>query len=70
MLLFRAEENITEWSRIQKMPRGQLLTLDQVWELSRSWYADRLSTDYAGRTADQVERIFRGVGLSNSFWQL
>jgi hypothetical protein len=70
MLLFRSEENVGVWCQAQQMPLGQRLTLDQVWALSQSWYADRLSPAYAGRTLDQVEEIFQSVGLTDSFWYL
>jgi hypothetical protein len=68
MLLFRSEENIAAWCQQQQMPQGQILTLEQVWQLSQRWYADRLSPDFAGRSAEQVEAIFQEVGLSGPFW--
>jgi hypothetical protein len=69
MLLFRSEENIAAWCQQQQLPQGQILTLDHVWQLSQRWYVDRLSPDFAGRTAEQVEAIFQAAGLSNSFWR-
>ena len=69
MLLFRSEENINAWCQQQQMPLGQILSLEQVWQLSRCWYADRLSPDFAGRSVEQVETIFQKVGLSGSFWR-
>lgn len=70
MLLFRSEENIAAWCQQQKMPQGQVLTLDQVWQLSQRWYGDRLSPDFAGRSAEQVEAILHEVELTDSFWRL
>jgi hypothetical protein len=70
MLLFRSEENIAAWCQQQQMPLGQVLTLDQVWQLAQRWYGNRLSPDFAGRTGEQVEAIFNEVGLTNSFWHL
>ena len=34
-------------------------TIDQVWELSKLWYHNRLSIDYHGRTIEQAEEIFK-----------
>ncbi|MCA9947183.1 MAG: hypothetical protein KC449_27075 [Anaerolineales bacterium] len=70
MLLFRSEENIEAWCLRRKMPFGQVLTLPQVWHLSQLWYADRLSPQFNGRSAAEVESIFHQVGLSSSFWRL
>ncbi len=70
MLLFRSEKKIEGWRQAEKMPGGQVLTLEQVWALSQRWYSDRLSPDYAGRSIDQVAEIFRDVGLRDRFWHL
>lgn len=70
MLLFRSEENITAWCRQQQMPLGQILSLEQVWQLSQRWYADRLSQQFKGRSAAEIKSIFQRVGLTNSFWHL
>ena len=40
------------------------------WELSKAWYDNRLSEDYRGRTAAQVQEIFRRFGLTSAFWAL
>ncbi len=69
MLLFRAEENVEAWCQQQQMPLGQILSLEQVWQLSQRWYANRLSPDFVGRSVEQVEAIFQKVGLSGSFWR-
>ena len=50
------------------MPGGEMLSPQQVWELSRVWYHDRLSPDYRGRTVAQVEAIFRALSLTSGFW--
>lgn len=70
MLLFRSEENIAKWCQAEQMPRGEILNLEQVWQLSKLWYSNRLLLEYAGRSAQEVNAIFDHVGLSGSFWQL
>ncbi len=70
MLLFRSEESINDWCHTHQMPRGQSLTLDEVWTLSQQWYGNRLDLEYTSRTAEQVVEIFKSVGLSSTFWQL
>ena len=68
MLLFRSEEQVRLWcGRIGVQP-GAILSPEQIWELSKLWYHDRLSVEYHGRTAAQAEEIFRQAGLASSFW--
>jgi len=68
MLLFRSEEWIDKWCNRNKMKRGEVLTADQVWELSKLWYQDRLSVGYHGRSGQQIADIFHQAGLTSPFW--
>ena len=68
MLLFQSEEWINVWCQRNNLKRGEVLTIQQVWELSKLWYQDRLSLDYHGRSLEQAEEIFRQVGLTSAFW--
>ena len=70
MLLFQSEEWIDRWCKQKDLERGEVLTINQVWELSKLWYQDRLSLEYHGRSAEQVAEIFRQVGLTSKFWYI
>jgi hypothetical protein len=70
MLLFRSEEWIDRWCKRNHLERGEVLTIQQVWELSKLWYANRLSPDYHGRSVEQVGEIFRQSGLKSDFWYI
>lgn len=70
MLLFRSEGNIAQWCQANQMPRGEILSLQRVWEVSKLWYSNRLQLEYAGHSTQEVDAIFNRVGLSGSFWQL
>jgi hypothetical protein len=70
MLLFRSEEWIDKWCNRNNLERGEVLTINQVWELSQLWYHDRLSMEYHGRTVEQAEEIFKQVGLTLAFWHV
>ena len=69
MLFFRSEENLALWLESKKVPRGAVLSVDQVWELSQRWYHNRLSLDYHGRSMEQVQQIFAELGLTSEFWK-
>ena len=70
MLLFRSEEWIERWCNKNNLARGEVLSLAQVWELSKLWYHDRLSPNYHGRTVEQAEEIFKQAGLMSEFWYI
>jgi hypothetical protein len=52
-----------------KMTVGKLLTFEQVWELSKLWYRDRLSPEFKGRTIEEAHQIFEQLGLRTQFWR-
>ena len=68
MLLFQSEEWIEKWCQHNNLARGEVLTLHQVWELSKLWYHNRLSLEYHGRSMEQVRDIFKQAVLTSSFW--
>jgi hypothetical protein len=70
MLLFRSEAWIDKWCKRNQLQRGEILTINQGWELSKLWYHNRMSVEYHGRSAEQAEEIFRQVGLISEFWYI
>ncbi len=70
MLLFRSEEHVETWHRSRGIPTGATLTLEQQWELARSWYGDRMSPEWRRRTPEEAEAVFAGLGLTGDFWRL
>lgn len=69
MLFFRSEEMLENWLVSNHAQRGAVLSISIVWELSQRWYHNRMSVDYHGRTVEQVQEIFKEVGLISRFWQ-
>jgi hypothetical protein len=68
MLLFQSGEWIDVWCERNNLERGEVLSVAQVWDLSKLWYQDRLSVDYHGRSLEQVAEIFKQAGLTSTFW--
>ena len=68
MLLFRSEEWIEKWCQRNNLTRGEVLTIHQVWELTKLWYHNRMSMEYHGRSTEQVAEIFKKAGLKSEFW--
>ena len=49
-------------------PLRPLVTLEQLWELSRRWYSTRLQPDSRRPQPAEMRRIFESVGLVGEFW--
>lgn len=68
MLFFRSEEWVDKWCKRNNLERGEMLSIQQVWELSKLWYGNRMSLEYHGRSMEQVAEVFRQAGLMAKFW--
>jgi Alkylmercury lyase len=70
MLLFRSEDWVDKWCKRNNLERGEMLSIQQVWELSKLWYGNRMSVEYHGRSMEQVADVFKQAGLKSKFWYL
>ena len=68
MLFFRSEEALNKWLASRNAARGAVFSIPQLWELSQLWYHNRMSTEYHGRSMEEVQKIFKAAGLTSSFW--
>ncbi|MBN8581417.1 MAG: hypothetical protein J0L96_12160 [Anaerolineae bacterium] len=68
MLLFRSEEWVDKWCKRNNLERGEMLSIQQVWELSKLWYGNRILLEYHGRSMEQVADVFKQAGLKSKFW--
>jgi hypothetical protein len=70
MLVFKSEGQINDWCNRHKVLKGQVLTLDKVWELSKIWYGNYLDDSWTRKTPEYAESLFKSVGLTGDFWKL
>ncbi|HKF44254.1 MAG TPA: hypothetical protein VKG01_14220 [Thermoanaerobaculia bacterium] len=68
MLLFRSEETVDLWCESNGVPRRPLITLDQLWQLSVAWYANRLTVESRRPAPDEMVSVFASIGLTGPFW--
>jgi hypothetical protein len=68
MLFFRSEEFAREWCRIRNAPLRPLVSIPQLWGLSKTWYSSRLRPDARRPQPDEMRKIFSGLGLTGPFW--
>ena len=69
MLFFRSEADLNAWLGDNNAARGATLTISQLWQLSKRWYHNRMDVEYHGRSIEQVQEIFKEVGLVSEFWR-
>lgn len=58
------------WRADRGLPRGEVLSISQQWELARLWYSNRLDAEWRRRTPQEAEEAFAQVGLVGDFWKL
>ncbi len=68
MLLFQSGEWVDKWCKRNNLEVGEMLSIQQVWELSKLWYGNRMSLEYHGRSMEQVADVFKQAGLTAKFW--
>ncbi|MDX1435951.1 MAG: hypothetical protein R3335_04015 [Anaerolineales bacterium] len=68
MLLFRSEEHVESWCRARSIPVRPIITLDQLWQLAVTWYANRLTVESRRPGPGEMVEIFAGIGLEGPFW--
>ena len=68
MLFFRSEEHVNRWCAAHDVPRRPLISLEQLWYLSVTWYGNRLTVESRRPGPDEMVQIFAGIGLDDPFW--
>jgi hypothetical protein len=46
------------------------MSIAQAWDLSVTWYGNRLAPDFRRPTVEEARAIFASVGLTGDFWKL
>jgi hypothetical protein len=68
MLFFRSEEMVKAWCAARGSEVRPLVTMNQLWGLSTTWYGSRLQEESRRPQPDEMRRIFSGLGLEGDFW--
>ena len=68
MLFFRSEEHVNRWCQANDLPRRPIISLEQLWFLSTTWYGNRLTVESRRPGPDEMVGIFAAIGLEGSFW--
>ncbi len=58
------------WCGLRGIPRGEVMSVAQCWELAKLWDLDRLRLNWHRKTIEEMEAIFERVGLRGPFWSV
>ena len=64
------EADVDAWLKRTGHPRGATVDLAQMWALVQLWYAERLASEWRGRSAEASQAIMDAAGLRREFWRL
>ncbi|MDB5218029.1 MAG: hypothetical protein JWO86_5956 [Myxococcaceae bacterium] len=67
---FRSDPDITRWCTDHDLPRGETLTMPQLWSFAQDWYGDYVTGPWRRRSREEAEAIFARHGLVGPFWTL
>ena len=70
MLAFRSEAHVDRWCEPRAIPKGAVLSLEQLWRLGREWFENRPAPEWRRRTPAEAEALFADIGLEGEFWAL
>jgi len=71
MLLFWSEEHVEKWCKDWNLPKGEVIPLNQLWQLAKAWYSpDRREPEWRRKTVDEIEALFTEIGFTSPFWRL
>jgi hypothetical protein len=62
MVLLRSEEDAPQ--------SGETVGLEQLQELARRWYGDRMDPAWRPRSREESQAVLDGAGLTGDFWRL
>jgi hypothetical protein len=70
MLIFENEKQIDGWTKKHNIPKGDIQTIENVWNFSKKWYGNHLNPDWTKWTIEEAKEMFRKFELKDRIWLL
>lgn len=70
MLVFENEKQVEEWSERHRIPKGDIQSIEKIWEFAKRWYGNHLNPEWKKWTVEEAKRIFVESGLNHPVWDL
>jgi hypothetical protein len=68
ILFFSSESEIGGWCARHGFPRGEAIDIATGVGLARAWFGDYMEPTWRRKSPDEVQRVFRSLGLVSRFW--
>ena len=65
---FRNEAEAEDWCVRHDLPRGEFMTISDLWGFAQDWYGSYLTEDWRKRSREEVLALFSRHGLKSDFW--
>ena len=65
---FASEAEIDDWCGRHALPRGAVMSLDELWRFATDWYGSYLQVPWRKRTPGEVRALLDRHGLTEPFW--
>ena len=59
-----------KWCKEQKLERGGIVTIEQMWRLAKEFYQGKLKLDWSPKSKSEKQELFTELGLPAEFWKL
>ena len=70
MLVFESEQQVDEWTKKHKIPKGDIQPIENIWNFSKKWYGNHLNPNWTKWTIEEAKQMFREFGLTDKIWNL
>lgn len=70
VLFFQSETQIDTWAKRHDIPRGDVQSIQRVYDLGAAWYGRHLDEHWRKWTVTEAKEIFAKLGLSGPTWNL
>lgn len=69
-LFFRSVDDVDEWCERRRLPRGEVVSIEQAYRLAVAWYGDGATAAGHLRHRAELEELFCSVGLDRPHFHL
>ena len=70
MLLFENEQHINRWCQEHRIQRGDIQSVEKIWEFSKVWYGNHLNPGWKKWTTVQAQEMFNRFDFTHDIWKL
>ncbi|KAJ5359402.1 uncharacterized protein N7496_011815 [Penicillium cataractarum] len=66
---FASKQEAQDWPWKHAFHTRDILSMDQIWQLSKAWYHNKHEHDYDRKTPAEVEELYTRLGMTSDFWK-